>query len=259
MYLQLLAESVLDIELIAHPIYDRLSAAALVRLSSTCRTAHASIQAYIGIAFNIDRLLSRFFPTATPGCSTTCAHDHTHTEEHARARAFRSLQAATGTLISGSSALQFFDRKVWPESDLDLYAFARHRREVGRWLLAEGYRYKPAKFQHPNFEVEVKQCVVDRPNGIYSMPGVLAVFTFVKPLPQPGPTVPPMRTASPIEGVISATESEASDEEGEEGGPPKELKVQIIVAKTAPMEVILGFHSSEPPHQVAYPPAKARI
>ena len=37
-----------------------------------------------------------------------------------------------------------------------------------------------------------------------------------------------------------------SDEEGEQGGPPKELKVQIIVAKTAPMEVVLGFHSSKP-------------
>ena len=84
MYLQLLAESILDIELIAHPIYDRLSAAALVRLSSTCRTAHASIRAYISVAFNIDRLLSRFFPTATPGCSSTCAHDHAHTEDDRR-------------------------------------------------------------------------------------------------------------------------------------------------------------------------------
>ena len=263
MYLQLLAESILDIELIAHPIYDRLSAAALVRLSSTCRIAHASIQAYISVAFNVDRLLSRFFPPATPGCSTTCAHDHTHTEEHARARAFRSLQAATGTLISGSSALQFFDRKVWPESDLDLYAYARHRREVGRWLLAEGYRYKPAKFQHPNFEVEVKQCVLDRPNGIYSMPGVLAIFTFVKPLPQAEPATPPRRRGTPIEGVFSATESEVSDEESEEGRQPKELKVQIIVAKNAPMEVILGFHSSEPlpspPPLSCVPPTKARI
>ncbi|KAI1795024.1 hypothetical protein LXA43DRAFT_970716 [Ganoderma leucocontextum] len=237
---RLLAESVLDIELIAHPIYERLSAAALVRLSSTCHTVHASVQAYIRVAFNIDRLLSRFFPTPVPGCSATCPHNHTHDEEHARARAFRSLQAATGTLISGSAALQFFGRKVWPESDLDLYAHARHRRVVGRWLIAEGYKYKPERFQDPSFEVEVKQCIVDRPNGIYTMPGVLAVFTFVKPLPQP--VVPPRRRSSPIEGVISATDS--SDEESEEGRQPKELKVQVIVAKNSPMEVILGFHST---------------
>ncbi|PIL37605.1 transcription factor [Ganoderma sinense ZZ0214-1] len=251
---RLLAESVLDIELIAHPIYDRLSAAALVRLSSTCRTAHASVQAYIRTAFNVDRLLSRFFPTATPGCSATCALDHTHTEEHARARAFRSLQAATGTLVSGSAALQFFDRTVWPESDLDLYAYARHRREVGRWLLAEGYRFKPARFQHPSFEDEVKNCVASRPNGIYSMPGVLAIFTFVKPLPQTESEAPPRRRGTPVENVISATETEteASDEESSEGGQPKELKVQIIVAKNAPMEVILGFHSTTVMNVISY-------
>uniref|UniRef100_A0A5K1K394 Cell surface hydrophobicity-associated protein n=1 Tax=Ganoderma boninense TaxID=34458 RepID=A0A5K1K394_9APHY len=251
---RLLTESVLDIELIAHPIYDRLSAADLVRLSSTCRTAHASIQAYIRSAFNIDRLLSRFFPPATPGCSTTCALEHTHTEEHARARAFRSLQAATGTLVSGSAALQFFDRQVWPESDLDLYAYARHRREVGRWLIAEGYRYKPSRFQHPSFEIEVKQCVVARPNGIYSMPGVLAIFTFVKPLPESEPAVPPRRRGTPpVEDVISVTETGAStDEESEGGGQPKELKVQIIVAKNTPMEVILGFHSTTVMNVISY-------
>ena len=78
------------------------------------------------------------------------------------------------------------------------------------------------------------------------MPGVLAIFTFVKPLPQAEPASPPRRRGTPIEGVFSATESEVSDEESEEGRQPKELKVQIIVAKNAPMEVILGFHSSEP-------------
>ena len=95
------------------------------------------------------------------------------------------------------------------------------------------------------------------------MPGVLAIFTFVKPLPQAEPATPPRRRGTPIEGVFSATESEVSDEESEEGRQPKELKVQIIVAKNAPMEVILGFHSSEPlpspPPLSCVPPTKARI
>ena len=78
------------------------------------------------------------------------------------------------------------------------------------------------------------------------MPGVLAIFTFVKPLPQ-SESPSPRRSGTPIEGVISATESDVSDgeSESEEGRQPKELKVQIIVAKHSPMEVILGFHSSE--------------
>ncbi|TBU53566.1 hypothetical protein BD310DRAFT_937845 [Dichomitus squalens] len=238
--IQLSAERALAIELIAHPIYELLSAAALCRVASTCRTAHASVQSYIGVAFNVDRLLSRFFPSASPGCSATCPHDHTHTEEHVRARAFRSLQAATGTLISGSTALQFFDRTFWPESDLDLYVHARHRREVGRWLIAEGYRFKPTRFQDL-FEVEIMECLAKRPDGIYSMPGVLAVFTFVKPLPGLGT---PRRTPTPEpveEGEVISLPDSSDTEEDEE---PKELKVQVIVTKNTPMECILGFHST---------------
>ena len=80
------------------------------------------------------------------------------------------------------------------------------------------------------------------------MPGVLAIFTFVKPLPQQSESPSPRRSGTPVEGVTSATESDMSDgeSESEEGRQPKELKVQIIVAKHSPMEVILGFHSSKP-------------
>ena len=132
------------------------------------------------------------------------------------------------------------------------------RREVGRWLLAEGYRYKPSSLQDPRFEVEIAECLADRPDGIYSMPGVLAIFTFVKPLPEP--LIPRRRSLSrPSEddGVISLSDWTDTEEDYE----PNELKVQVIVAKNTPMECILAFHSSERfiSFHLAKPDADTRI
>jgi hypothetical protein len=56
---------------------------------------------------------------------------------------FRELQCATGMFISGSTALQFFDRTVYPESDLDLYLEHRFSHAVAYWLLEVGYKYAP--------------------------------------------------------------------------------------------------------------------
>ncbi|RDX55338.1 hypothetical protein OH76DRAFT_1396720 [Lentinus brumalis] len=223
----LFSERILHIELIYEPIFSTLSPANLVRISSTCRTAYAAVAAYTRLTFDINRLLSRFFPSPTRGCSISCCLSHAHEQEYARSRAFRSLQARTGTLVSGSTALQFFMRTVWPESDLDLYVHMRHRREVAKWLLDEGYHYRPQDFQDPRFEVEIAQGVNRNPNGIYSMPGVMAVITFIKPLPR----------AERARNLV------LGEEEPEDDGP-QELKVQVIVAKNTPMEVILGFHST---------------
>ncbi|EIW61531.1 uncharacterized protein TRAVEDRAFT_27113 [Trametes versicolor FP-101664 SS1] len=142
------------------------------------------------------------------------------------------MQARTGTLVSGSSALQFFDRTLYPESDLDLYVHARHRREVGRWLVEEGYAFAPTEHQDPRFEVEVVHGMTTREDGIYSMPGVAAILTFTKPAPRLG--------AQRVVAEESEEELEVQLEERE----PRPLKVQIIVAKNTPMEAILAFHST---------------
>lgn len=65
-------------------------------------------------AFNLDKLLSRFFSPP----------------EILR---FRELQCSTGMLISGSTALKFFERVVYPDSDLDLYIEHRFSRQVADW------------------------------------------------------------------------------------------------------------------------------
>ncbi|KAH9899411.1 hypothetical protein C8Q73DRAFT_743368 [Cubamyces lactineus] len=227
----LFSERILYIELIYEPIFDDCSAATLLRIARTCRAARYAIAAYCRVAFNIDRLLSRFFPSPTPPCCSICHTRHEHSQIYDRARAFRSLQARTGTLISGSCALQFFDRTVYPESDLDLYVHMRDRREVGRWLIQEGYTFVPNVYQSRKFEEEVVHGMSQRTDGIYRMPGVAAILTFKKSVP--APTIP----------AILENE-DTSDTSSQSAREHCELKVQIIVAKNTPMEVILGFHST---------------
>lgn len=142
---------------------------------------------YIKDAFSVHTTLVRFFPDPS---------------------GFRSLQARTGTLISGSVALQFFDRAFYPTSDLDLYVHSKHRREVGLWLLSMGYTFTPSRGQDSHFDTAVLS-PYQRKGLHYVMPGVLAIFTFHR-------------------RVFN-----------------KSLKAQIIVACRAPMEVVLGFHSSK--------------
>ncbi|EIW56989.1 uncharacterized protein TRAVEDRAFT_81046, partial [Trametes versicolor FP-101664 SS1] len=163
-----------------------LSPQDFLRLYRTCRLARDVVATFIKVAFDVNATLKRFVPDPL---------------------AFRSLQARTGTLISGSIALQFFDRAVYPESDLDLYVHSQHRREVGMWLLSMGYTFFPSRRQDPRFKTTVLNAEQSR--GLhYVMPGVSAIYTFRRQV-------------------------------GEQ-----HLKVQIIVARRAPMEVVLGFHST---------------
>ncbi|PCH44988.1 hypothetical protein WOLCODRAFT_91093 [Wolfiporia cocos MD-104 SS10] len=88
-----------------HTIYDRicerLTPVSLIRMRRVSRTTYQAVQDFSYRAFDVNRRLSRFFSDPF---------------------AFRSLQARTATLISGSFALQFFDRTFYPEADLDLVA-----------------------------------------------------------------------------------------------------------------------------------------
>ncbi|KAH9947178.1 hypothetical protein B0H21DRAFT_822098 [Amylocystis lapponica] len=163
------------------------SPAALVQTAATCRVAKDSVNSYIRYAFNINRRLCRYFSDPL---------------------AFRSLQARTATLISGSFALQFFDRSFCPTSDLNLYVYKRHRREVGRWLLSVGYTFAPMRDQLPDFE----KAVVERStleSKVFPVSEIAFLFNFTKAA----------RT----------------------GGT---LKVQLVVAVDTPVKVILCSHST---------------
>lgn len=142
-------------------------------------------------AYDVHRLLGRFFADPLD---------------------FRSLQARTGTVISGSVALQFFSRAHYPSADLDLYLHMRHRKEVGLWVVEQGYDFVPAAHQPKCFVTAVKEAPYLFPEAVYTLPGIAAIFTFVK---------------TP------------------NGGRAEPTKVQLIIATNSPMEVVLGFHSSK--------------
>ncbi|KAJ3530464.1 hypothetical protein NM688_g7704 [Phlebia brevispora] len=166
-------------------ILDACSPATLIRLALSCRDAAEIVKAYIRLRFNVDRLLIPFFSDVA---------------------AFRVLQAETGMLISGSTALQFFLRTTYAYSDLDLYVHRDHRVVVGRYLLDSGYTFVPNNHQNPDFLEAVSQNSIDSVTGNYGrMYGVATVFTFQNA---------EFRT------------------------------VQVILAVSSPLAVVLLYHSS---------------
>ncbi|KAI0715462.1 hypothetical protein C8T65DRAFT_144725 [Cerioporus squamosus] len=181
-------EHALSIPPIADSIFSFSSPMTILRIGRTCRVAKQAVRHYFKRAFNVNRLLIRFFPDVL---------------------AFRTLQSRTGTLISGSVALQFFDRDFYPSSDLDLYVHMRHRREVGRWLLQYGYRFAPSSNQAADFEAAATEALSGIGTAPYGMPGVAAIMNFIR----------------------------CSD-------VSEDLKVQLIISRKTPMEVVLGFHST---------------
>jgi hypothetical protein len=71
-------------------------------------------------AFTLEKILDKYF-------------------QHHEIQQFQTMQERTGTVISGSSAVQFFHRSIWPESDLDLYVEEPFAAECGRFVIECGY------------------------------------------------------------------------------------------------------------------------
>ncbi|KAJ8690127.1 hypothetical protein PTI98_011585, partial [Pleurotus ostreatus] len=86
-------------------ILNELSLADLRAYGLSCKTIMKDVDEYIERAYNIERLLMNFLP-----------------QEHIGD--FRMVQGAIGMIIGGSSALQFFSRRYYDDSDLDLYVCA---------------------------------------------------------------------------------------------------------------------------------------
>lgn len=189
---------ILNIEYITDTILDAVSPVDILYFSLTCRLARQIAVRYRSFVFNINRRLRRFFRNPL---------------------AFRSLQAQTKTLISGSFALQFFDRSHYVKSDLDLYTHPGFSRSVGEWLINEGYGFSAGPTQDVSFDVAEKSNWrgTRAPYGAqessewseYQWNGVWEVYSFQK------------------------------TEDG------KSVNVQIIASSISPLETILNFHSSE--------------
>lgn len=109
-------------------LFSCLSVLDLVHISKINRAGSIAVQSYRRRAYNITKFLSRYF-----------TDDFVHQ--------FRFVQSRTGMLISGSAALQFFDRTFYEDSDLDLYLEHRHCSEAAHFLVAAGYQFQPREGQ----------------------------------------------------------------------------------------------------------------
>ncbi|KAF8550396.1 hypothetical protein OG21DRAFT_1514062, partial [Imleria badia] len=134
--------------------------------------------------------------------------------------AFRCLQARTNTLVSGSNALQFLDRSFYPEADLDLYTHSGHSFEVAQFIVeAEGYHYAPRETQEEDWRVATH------------FDGNLTQRRVTLGASLTGHSYP----TTDIRDVWTFEKTNIHDEC---------LTVQIIEARSSPLESILGFHST---------------
>ena len=116
---------------------------------------------YLAAAHSIDRFLAPFFVSV------------------AGARKFRSLQARTGTLIGGLSALHFLERSSDSQVILELYAFFQHRHEIGQWLLDEGYSFAPTSRQKEDYLSTITDPHILK-DEFFWPPSVCGVVSFKK-------------------------------------------------------------------------------
>ncbi|KAJ7590234.1 hypothetical protein C8J56DRAFT_1140083 [Mycena floridula] len=169
-------------------LFSCLGARDLVAFSKISRQGHESISAYRNRAYSINKLLSPYF--GLQGIDE-----------------FRAIQSLTGALISGSTALQFFDRSFYKGSDLDVYVEKRYSAELALFLQRIGYTFMPRKNQTPRLPDalnKIHRGTVKFNGGLYSGRGIADVYDFRK----------------------------------------GEKKIQLIAARSCPMDIILSFHST---------------
>lgn len=188
---------------IVETIFSVLSPANAMRFSRVARVTRDVMKIQNATTYNIHRLLRTFFNDVV---------------------GFRCLQARTRTLISGSNALNLFDRMRYRDFDLDLYTHPGNAREVGLWLIAEGYEFQPVSDNAPQNFLE---CRFDawRPwetsrGDAHHIPG------FDDELES---------GLSPVRDIHRFVRERA--------GEKREIKIMASVQN--PMQCILGFNSSE--------------
>ncbi|EPQ54894.1 hypothetical protein GLOTRDRAFT_94274 [Gloeophyllum trabeum ATCC 11539] len=162
-------------------VLDHCGPASLYNVAKTCRAYHATICSQSQLIWDINRHLLRYFSDPV---------------------AFRSLQARTATLISGSSALQFLDRTFYRGSDLNLYVYEDHAVEVCEWIMQDDYIYLLRPCQGPN------------------------IHAVMNAWPQPHLTWFGVR-----EFIDLKRRSDGQ-------------RIQVVIACTSPMEIVLSFNST---------------
>lgn len=195
---------------IVDSIFASLSPANAVRFQRVARVTRDIMHFVNGSSYSIYKHLRRFFVDPLD---------------------FRSLQARTGTIISGSNALQFLDRTCYPGSDMDLYTHPGHTKAVGKWLIKEGYIYEPQTEDDPLdfFDVDFDSWTpwitspdsddpasMDGMDFDYSLPGIRGIYHFVKYYNGEQREIQIMATVNtPIQCILAFHSSTCSNPTGE--------------------------------------------
>lgn len=106
---------------------DMAGAVDIISLSRVSQHLHDLSEDYWRSALNIKRQLQAYFPTEGGPDD------------------FLDLMKETGAIISGSTALQFFARRVFQDADLDVYIPSPMCEKAHRWLAEFGYECRTTK------------------------------------------------------------------------------------------------------------------
>ena len=194
-----------------------------IMLSQTCHATNNTRASFTRHTFNINRHLRCFFQNPLE---------------------FHTIQAETGTIISGSSALQFFNREIFEDSGLDLYLHPGHLERIGTWLMkSEGYIYIT---EDPNVPVTEQQTL----HGFQALK--TASMLIDRPILHPSPVFSPDIHCPGLE-VPSSPSVPYFPTDVIKGcmtfvcnmGSHNQRLVQLMVTEYNPLDAILQFHSSE--------------
>ncbi|KAJ7575548.1 hypothetical protein C8J56DRAFT_1061447 [Mycena floridula] len=169
-------------------LFSCLDVVDLIQFAKVNRRARDCVSGYRRAAHSIFKTLSPYF------CNEEIEQ-------------FRVLQSCTGTLISGSSALSFFNRTVYPGSDLDIYVEHRYSSDIALFLEALGYVFAPRPKQSRDL-VEAIDYIggryTENPHKSYLGRGIADVYDFSR----------------------------------------RGAKIQLITSVSCPLDIILRFHST---------------
>ncbi|KAJ7187226.1 hypothetical protein C8R46DRAFT_981506 [Mycena filopes] len=163
-------------------LFSQMGARELLTFKQTCRRAYHLVNE---TCFSLPRLLSPFSGNAN------------------EVDRFRQMQLESGTLVSGSTSLQFFHRLKWPGSDLDLYVHRPTAELAVRFIVSNNYTFAPRQAQHHDVFAQLVGIVAE------AVPGYLG------------------------RGIADVLDFHKGDK-----------KIQLIIAISTPMDVIISFHST---------------
>ncbi|KAL1750361.1 hypothetical protein FB107DRAFT_224034, partial [Schizophyllum commune] len=134
----------------------------LVSYGQVCRDARRAVKAYSAQAYQLRRTLVNFM-----------GEDDVLT--------LRKVMRSTGTLISGSVALHYFNRTPVGHSGLDLYIEGGTAMELVSFVLTLGYVYMPRMYQNHDLRTAVKHATYRyavRDLAIHDLPAILDKISF---------------------------------------------------------------------------------